>query len=340
MAVALSTILFASLQASAVAATPTATTLIGAGSTFDAPFFGAAFAAYWASHPVHVLYRSVGSGAGIAQFSAGAVDFGASDVPMNAAELAAARRMGGPVVQVPVTLGAVVIAYHLPFAGSRALRLDPATLARIFLGQITRWRDPAITRLNPQLNPPDLPIVTVHRADSSGTTYITTDYLSRVSAAWKATVGTGKRVRWPRGSVAGTGNGGVAALLRRRVGSIGYVELAYALANSIPFARLQNRDGAFQFPTTATVTEAALQFPHVSAAAYSIVDAPGWLSYPIVGYSWVLLRQRPRRDAAALVRLFRWLVTNGQVYAAQLNYVPLPRTVQAEALTALQGIRG
>ena len=315
-----------------------ATALVGAGSTFDQPFFDAAFPIYGRSNSIDVTYRSIGSGAGINQFIANAVDFGASDVPMNTTELAAARKTGGPVVQIPVTLGAVVIAYHLPQNGPVGLRLDTDTLSRIFLGQITTWNDPAIKSLNPLLHLPDLPILTVHRADSSGTTYITTDYLSRVSVTWRDTVGTGKRVRWPPSSTSGTGNAGVAAILKRRAGSIGYVELAYALANNIPIARIQNRDGAFQFPTTTTVTEAATQFPRVSAGNYSIVNAPGWLSYPIVGYSWVLLRQHPRRGAADLVKLFRWMVTDGQVYAAQLNYVPLPRTVQAQALAALRSI--
>ena len=312
--------------------------LVGAGSTFDLPFFTAAFKAYARSHHVSVNYQGIGSGGGIQQFTTNTVDFGATDVPMNAAELEAATRTGGAVVQIPVALGGVAIAYNLPGVGRGRLRLDGSTWARIFMGRISTWNDPAIARLNPALKLPHLSILPVHRSESSGTTYITTDYLTSVSSEWAKTLGKGKVVSWPTG-LGGKGNPGVAAAIKQHPGAIGYVELAYALANNIPYLALENKAGAYVLPSQGTVGAAAAQFPHVSAKTFSIVNAPGRTSYPIAGYSWVLLRQHPRRNGAALVQLFHWTVTSGQSYAAQLNYVALPMAVQLQALRALNGIK-
>jgi phosphate transport system substrate-binding protein len=312
--------------------------LVGAGSTFDLPFFTAAFKAYARSHHVSVNYRGIGSGGGIQQFTANTIDFGATDVPMNAAELEAAMRSGGAIVQIPVALGGVAIAYNLPGVAGGRLRLDGATLARIFMGKIATWNDPAITRLNPALKLPNLSILPVHRSESSGTTYITTDYLTSVSSEWAKTLGEGKVVSWPTG-LGGKGNPGVAAAIKQHPGAIGYVELAYAIANNIPYLALENKAGAYVLPSQGTVGAAAAQFPHVSAKTFSIVNAPGRTSYPIAGYSWVLLRQHPRHNGAALVQLFHWTVTSGQSYAAQLNYVPLPKAVQLQALQALNRIK-
>ncbi|HKC73520.1 MAG TPA: phosphate ABC transporter substrate-binding protein PstS [Chloroflexota bacterium] len=337
----LASVLIAGTVSPAWAATHTraaTVSLVGAGSTFDLPFFKAAFKAYAGSHHVSVNYQGIGSGGGIQQFTANTIDFGATDVPMNAAELEAATRTGGAVVQIPVALGGVAIAYNLPGVGRGQLRLDSATLAQIFMGKISTWNNAAITRLNPALKLPNLSILPVHRSESSGTTYITTDYLTSVSSEWAKTLGEGKIVSWPTG-LGGKGNPGVAAAIKQHPGAIGYVELAYALANNIPYMTLKNKAGAYVPPTQVTVRAAAAQFPHVSSKTFAIVNAPGRTSYPIAGYSWVLLRQHPRRNGAALVQLFHWTVTSGQSYAAQVNYVALPTAVQMQALQALNGIK-
>ena len=316
-----------------------ATSIVGAGSTFDLPFFNKAFPIYDNSNGVSVNYQGIGSGGGIKQFTNNTVDFGATDVPMNASELALAGRTGSSVVQIPVALGGIAIAYNLPEVGKKVLKLDATTLANIFLGKVTKWNDPSIKALNPALSLPDLAILTIHRSDASGTNYITTNYLSSVSSTWSTSIGTGKSVQWPSNSEGGKGNPGVSAAIKQHSGAIGYVELAYALDNNIPFAQLKNRDGAYLFPNQSTVKAAAAQFPHVSYKNFSIVNAPGKMSYPIAGYSWALLRQQPRNNAQALVKLFRWTVSTGQMYASGLNYVALPSNVQKQAQSALNGIK-
>jgi phosphate transport system substrate-binding protein len=310
--------------------------LRGAGSTFDDPFFQLAFAAYQRQHPVTISYSAVGSGAGTTQFSRGLVDFGATDVPMNGSELALAVLKDGGVEQVPIALGGVAIVFHLPGLSHR-LRLDGGTLAAIFLGKVTRWRDPAIASTNPGLNLPDLPIVPIHRSDSSGTTYITTDYLSTVSPPWLAKVGRGKLLTWPTHG-AGNGNPGVAVAVQAAMGTIGYVELSYALARNLTIAAIQNQAGSYVLPNMSTISAAAMQFPVVDASQFSIVNAGGAGSYPIAGYSWALLRRHPKMNEAALVALFRWMATTGQQYAAQVQYVPLTAQVQALALQILSHI--
>jgi phosphate transport system substrate-binding protein len=314
--------------------------LTGAGSTFDVPFFQRAFAAYTQHYGVAINYRAVGSGAGIQQFIDNAVDFGASDVPMNQLEQSLAMSTGGPVVEIPIALGGVAIAYNEPkVVGKHPLQLDGSTLAAIFLGQITYWDDPAIARLNPGVRLPPDRIEPVHRQDSSGTTYIFTNYLAQVSHAWAMAVGTGKSVAWPVGA-GGMGSPGVASWLARHEGSIGYVELNYAIDNHIPYASMKNAAGVFVAPTLASVTAAAAQFPHFDAGNFSIVNAPGAASYPIAGYSWVLLRVRQADPAVGdtLVRLFHWLTTTGQTIAGQLNYAPLPPVAQQRASTGLNSI--
>lgn len=303
--------------------------LLGAGSTFDAPFFAKAFADYSAHNPAAITYRAVGSGAGIEQFSKGQVDFGASDVPMNDTELQAAQAVVGPVVQAPIALGGVAIAYNLPGI-TVPVQLDGSTLAAIFMGKITVWNDAAIAKLNPSLSLPKLPIIPVHRSDSSGTTYITTDYLSTVSSSWQTAIGTAKSVPWPSG-LGGNGNAGVAAAIQQHPGALGYIELDYALSNHISYAKIKNRFGYFVLPTVATVRTAAAQRPYISATDFSIVNALGVGSYPIAGYSWVLLPEHPKAHDQALIQLFRWLVMNGQ----QQNTIPLPYDIQEQATMIL-----
>ena len=315
-------------------------TLTGAGSTYVAPFFALAFARYHQQHPaVTVTYSPVGSSAGIAAISARQVNFGASDVPMNASELAAAQ--GGPVTQVPDALGAEGIAYNLDLPAGARLHLTGPVLAAIFLGQITRWNDPAITALNPGITLPAAPIAVVHRSDGSGTTYIFSNYLSSVDPAWAAKVGTGKTLSWPAGEGA-EGNGSVASAVFRTPFSIGYVEQAYSQGLLLPFAAIRNQAGNYVLPSTQTIAAAAAQKPAITPTDFSIVNQPGASSYPISGYSWALAytRQPDEATGQALVTMLNWLTHDGQAYAAANLYVPLPPQVRQLALTMLQQVTG
>ncbi|HVC56262.1 MAG TPA: phosphate ABC transporter substrate-binding protein PstS [Stellaceae bacterium] len=312
-----------------------ATQIVGAGSTFDFPFFSKAFYDYTAKHPdVTVNYQSIGSGGGIQQFTARTVDFGATDVPMNAKELARAK---GSVLQLPVTLGGEGIAYNLQGI-AKGMRLTSEVIADIYLGKIIKWDDPAIAKLNPGMKLPDMKITVVHRSDGSGTTYIFTDFLSHVSPEWQQKVGTGKNVQWPApSSIGGKGNEGVAGLVKQTPGAIGYVELAYLLQNSMTYAEVQNKAGKYLYPAENTVAAAAATKPDVSATNFSIVDTPCAECYPISGYSWVLLYQKPQDPARGkLVKtIMTWLVTAAQPIAKTVDYVPLPENVQQRALGVL-----
>lgn len=313
-----------------------ATQLTGAGSTFDYPFFSKAFYVYSQKNPdVSVNYQSIGSGGGIEQFIAKTVDFGASDVPMNADELS---RAGQPVLQLPVTLGGEAIAYNIPGVTTQ-LRFTRQVVADIYLGKITKWNDPQIAKLNHGVNLPDMPIVVVHRSDGSGTTYIFTDFLSHVSPEWKSKVGTGKSVSWPAPSAVGAkGNEGVAGQVRGTPGAIGYIELAYVVENHMPAALLQNKSGKWLACSQETVAAAAASKPEVSATNFSIVDAPGANSYPISGYSWVMIYKKPADSARAklIYGALSWLVgPDGQSNAKSVDYVPLPHNVQATAQRTL-----
>ena len=315
-------------------------TLTGSGSTFDAPFFSAAFAKYQQQHPgVTIGYSAVGSSAGIAAISAQQVDFGASDVPMTASEQAAAK--GGPVTQVPVDLGGEGVAYNLSLPAGARLHLTGPVLAEIFLGQITRWNDPAIAALNPGLSLPPAAIKVVHRSDGSGTTYIFSNYLSSADPAWAAKVGTGKTLNWPAGEGA-EGNLGVANAVYRTPFSIGYVEQAYSRGLLLPFAAIRNQAGNYVIPSTETVTADAAQKPSITPTDFSIVNQPGASSYPISGYSWALVytHQPNQASGQALVSMLDWLTHDGQAYAAANSYVPLPSQVQKLALTMLQQVTG
>jgi phosphate transport system substrate-binding protein len=314
-------------------------TLTGAGSTYVAPFFALAFARYHQQHPaVTVNYSPVGSSAGIAAISARQVDFGASDVPMNASELAAAQ--GGSVTQVPDALGAEGVAYNLDLPAGARLRLTGPILAAVFLGQITHWNDPAIIALNPGLTLPAAPITVVHRSDGSGTTYIFSNYLSSVDPTWAAKVGTGKTLNWPVGE-GGEGNGSVASTVFRTPFSIGYVEQAYSQGLLLPFAEIRNQAGNYVLPTTQTIAAAA-QKPDITPTDFSIVNQPGTSSYPISGYSWALVytHQPDQATGQALVTMLDWLTHDGQAYAAANLYVPLPPQVRQLALTMLQQVTG
>ena len=320
--------------------TPPAAQLTGAGSTFDQPFFTRAFYEYNLKYPkVTVNYASIGSGGGIAQFQANTVNFGASDVPMAASEIA--LDTDGPMVQVPVDLGGEAISYNLTGV-LPGLHLTGTVIAEIYLGKITKWNDPAITALNPKVTLPNEAITVVHRADGSGTTYIFTNYLSTVSKAWASGPGTGKLVAWPVG-VGGQGNEGVAGEVSEVPGAIGYVELAYAIQNNFTYAAVKNAAGKWVEPSLTSVAAAAAQKPDVTATDFAIVDEPGKGSYPVSGYSWGLIyeHQKNATDGKALVDLFEWLThSGGQSQALALDYVPLPANIQALAQSTLLKIDG
>jgi phosphate transport system substrate-binding protein len=312
--------------------------LTGAGSTFVAPFYTKAFADYSARFPqVTVNYQAVGSGAGIAQFQAKTVDFGASDVPMGSSDI---TKAGGPdaLTQIPTALGVVSIAYNV--SGVSNLNLDSATLAGIFLGHIKNWNDPAISALNSGTTLPNKAITVVHRSDGSGTTYIFTDYLAKVSDEWKSKVGTAKSVSWPTG-VGGSGNQAVAQAIQSTDGAIGYVELAYVVQTGMKQAAIKNANGKFVQASTAGGTAAAGTNTTVSASNFSITNAACDACYPISGYTWAIL-STSYSDAGkgkAVVYLFKWLVTSGQSDGADLEYAPLPSAVQQLALTNLKLIK-
>jgi phosphate transport system substrate-binding protein len=312
-------------------------TLTGAGATFPEPFYTKAFYAYSQKYPnVSVNYQAVGSGAGIQQFTNGTVDFGASDVPMTATELQTA---GGAdkVVQAPTTLGVVAVSYNV--SGVQKLQLDGPTLANIFLGTVKRWDDPSIKALNSSASLPARDITVVHRSDGSGTSYHFTDYLSKVSDTWKTKVGVGKAVQWPAG-IGGKGNEGVATAIKQTDGALGYVELAYVIQTGMAQAALKNKAGKFVQASVTGATAAAAANTNVSPTNFSITDSAGDTSYPIAGFSWVILKKTytdvPK--GKAVTYLFRWLVTDGQQYGKDLQYAPLPKAVQDLAISSLKTV--
>ncbi|HKV89279.1 MAG TPA: phosphate ABC transporter substrate-binding protein PstS [Candidatus Dormibacteraeota bacterium] len=312
--------------------------LTGAGATFPGPFYLKAFADYSARYPqVTVNYQAVGSGAGIKQFQAKTVDFGASDVPMGSADIATA---GGPgaLTQVPTTLGVISIAFNV--SGVDKLNLDGQTLANIFLGHIKNWNDPAIAALNSGTTLPNRAITVVHRADSSGTSYHFTDYLAKVSDEWKSKVGVGKAVKWPTG-VGGQQNQGVAQAVQSTDGSIGYVELAYVVQAGMKQAFLKNANGKFVQASVAGATAAAATNTSVGPTNFSITNSACDTCYPIAGFSWLILytNYSDAGKGKAVVYLIKWLVTDGQSDGSDLQYAPLPSAVQQLALTNLKLIK-
>lgn len=308
--------------------TPPAAQLTGAGATFPKPFYDAANFAYNKKFSqVTINYGGGGSGAGVSQLTHKTVDYGASDVPLSAKETAA---IGGSdkVIQIASTLGTVSMAYNLDGVADGQLKLTGDTIAGIFLGNITKWNDPALAADNSGVSLPNQDIHVIHRSDGSGTSYIFTDYLSTVSAAWKAkTGGPGKSISWPVGDGA-QGNAGVATRITQTPGAIGYVELAYVLQTKMKQAALKNRDGNFVIPSSAGATAAAKQFVGTSPSQFSIVNAPGKDSAPISGYSWIILYkdQPDKAKGTALVDYLYWLTATaeGQQYAVNLHYAALP----------------
>lgn len=297
--------------------------LIGAGSSFDNPLFSKQFSEYNKTTGLKVNYQSVGSGAGISQLTNKTVDFGASDAPMNGKQDSA---LTAPAIHIPVTAGAVVLSYNLPDVKD-TLKLSPDVLAGIFLGTITKWNDPKIAAINKGVKLPATGIVIAHRSDGSGTSNIFTTYLAKVSTDWNTKVGHGSSVNWPVG-LGGKGNEGVAGLIKQTPGAIGYIELAYAIQNSMPYAKMQNKAGNFITPSIASVTAAAnIQIPPDSKVSLTNTDAAD--GYPISGFSWVIIykeqnyNNRSADRATKLLKLISWMIHDGQQFSGALNYAPL-----------------
>ena len=323
----------------AVSAAAAATRINGAGATFPYPIYSKWFAEYNKLHPdVQINYQSIGSGGGIRQVTNQTVFFGASDGPMTDAQLKAAP---GRLVHLPTVMGAVVPVYNLPGAGAE-LRFTGPLLADIFLGRITKWSDPAIAKVNAGIKLPATDITVVHRSDGSGTTYIWVDYLSKVSPEFKGKVGVNTSVNWPAG-VGGKGNEGVAGLVKQTPGSMGYVELIYALQNQIAYGSVQNAAGEFVKATVPAVTAAAAGAAATMPADFrvSITNAPGKGAYPISSFTWLLLYEDAKDKALArtMVDFVKWALTDGQKYCAALGYAPLPDAVVKLELAALAKIR-
>lgn len=301
--------------------------LNGAGATFPYPLYSRWIEEYSRIAPnVKINYQSIGSGAGIEQFSKKIIDFGGSDAPMTDEML---KKAPGEVLHIPTVLGAVSITYNLPDVQEH-VKLSPGVLADIYLGKIKKWDDPSIAALNPGLNLPGQNIVVVHRSDGSGTTNIFTDYLSKVSPEWKSKVGMGTSVNWPVG-VGAKGNEGVSRQVQATVGAIGYVELSYALLNNLPYALIQNSAGKFVPPSLETTTAAAAG---ASASMpddlrVSIVNAPGENAYPIAGFTYILVykEQSDPEKGRALAQFLWWAVHDGEKMAPELAYGPLPPEV-------------
>lgn len=297
--------------------------LIGAGSSFDNPLFSKQFSEYNKANGLKVNYQSVGSGAGISQLTAKTVDFGASDAPMNAKQDSA---ISAPAVHIPITCGAVAISYNLPEVKD-TLKLTPALLADIFLGKVTKWNDPAIAAVNKGVKLPATAIVVAHRSDASGTTNIFTTYLSKVSDEWAKDPGKGSSINWKTG-LGGKGTEGVAGLVKQTPGAIGYIELAYAVQNNLPYAKVQNKAGNFIAPSIPAVSAAAnIQIPADTKVSLTNTDAAD--GYPISGFSWVIIYKeqkygdRSADRAAKLVKLISWMIHDGQQYSTPLTYAPL-----------------
>jgi phosphate transport system substrate-binding protein len=308
----------------------------GAGATFPFVIYSKWFDEYNKLHPtIRINYQSQGSGAGIRQVTAQTVFFGATDGPMTDEQLQAAP---GKILHFPTVLGAVVPVYNIPNV-SAELKFSGQVLADIFLGKITKWNDAAILKLNPGINLPSMDITVAHRSDGSGTTYIFTDFLGKVSPEWKTKVGIGQAPNWPAG-IGGKGNEGVSGLVTQTPGSIGYVELIYALQNKISYGTVQNMAGEFAKATVASVTAAAAS-PMPPDFRVSITNAPGKGVYPISSFTWLLLYQHPKDKArsAAMVEFVKWALADGQKFAPGLGYAPLPQPVIAKEMQALGKIQ-
>jgi phosphate transport system substrate-binding protein len=318
------------------------TTLNGAGATFPNPMYSKWFSEYHKLHSdIQINYQAIGSGGGIRQVTEGTVDFGASDMPMKDEQLQAAQdKLQTKVLNIPTVLGAVVPAYNIPGVNAE-LKFTPDILAGIFLGKISNWNDKAISSANPGVNFPNQEIVVVHRSDGSGTTFVWTDYLSKVSPDWQSQVGADTSVKWPKG-LGGKGNDGVAGSIRQLAGAIGYIELIYAVQNKIPYGSVRNSSGVFVKASLEGVTAAAASAPKMPADfRVSITNAPGKDAYPISSFTWLLIPQASK-DAAKgkiLADFLNWMANDGQKLASALDYAPLPDNVAAKVKETIKQVK-
>jgi phosphate transport system substrate-binding protein len=314
------------------------TKLNGAGATFPNPIYSKWFSEYHKLHPdIEINYQSIGSGGGIRQVIAGTVDFGASDGPMTDDQLKEAKMK---ILHFPTVLGADVPAYNIPGVNAE-LKFTPDALAGIFLGKITKWNDKALTGPNPGVSLPDREIIVVHRSDGSGTTYIWTDYLSKISPEWQSQVGKGTSVKWPVG-LGGKGNEGVAGSIRQLQGSIGYVELIYAVQNNISYGSVKNAAGNFVKASLESVTAAAASAPKMPADfRISITNPPGKDAYPISSFTWLLIpaQAKDASHSKILADFLNWMVTDGQRMTAALSYAPLPEGVVQKEKEAIKQVQ-
>ena len=308
----------------------------GAGATFPYPIYSKWFDAYAkVDSSVRFNYQSIGSGGGQKQILSQTVDFGASDGPMSDDNLAKAP---GKILHIPTVAGAVVMVSNLP--GNPALKLDGDTIAGMYLGEIKKWNDPKLTALNPGTKLPDQDIVVVHRSDGSGTTFIFTDYLSKVSPEWKSKAGNNTSVNWPTG-LGGKGNEGVSGQVKQTPGAVGYVELIYAIQNKMSYAEVKNAAGEFVKPTTESVTAALASAEIPDDFRFSMTNAPGKDAYPIAGATWLLVYQQ-QKDAAKgkkLIEFLKWSMTNGEGMTKALDYASLPESVQQRVLKRIDEIK-
>ncbi len=320
------------------AAPVSAAPVSGAGSTFIYPILSKWAAAYPGGTKIN--YQAIGSGGGIAQIKARTVTFGASDMPLKVNELNSAG-----LTQFPAIVGGEALVVNLRGIAPGQLVLDGAVLANIYMGKITRWNDPAIKKLNPSVNLPDLAIAVVHRSDGSGTTFIFTNYLSKVSQDWASNFGAATSVDWPTG-IGAKGNEGVAGNVAQTAGSIGYVEYAYAQQNHMTYTKMQNRDGAIVAPTLDTFRAAAAgaDWPAASGQGFNMVmvNQPGAQAWPITGATWVIMYKQPSDAAASaeVLKFFKWAFQNGGDAARALSYVPLPDNAVQAVETSWKQIQG
>jgi phosphate transport system substrate-binding protein len=306
----------------------------GAGATFPAPLYQKWFSEYNKLNPnIKFNYQAIGSGGGIKQFTEGTVDFGATDAFLKDDQLAKAP----DAVHIPTVMGAVVVAYNAP--GVKSLRFSGETLANVFLGKITKWNDPAIAADNPGMKLPDQSIVIARRSDGSGTNAIFTDYLSKISPDFKSKVGSGTSVNWPVG-LGGKGNDGVTALIKSTPGSIGYVELAYAIQQKLTVAELKNKEGNWVKPSIASVTAAAAGVDVPADFRVSITNPSGKDSWPISGFTWLLVHKDTKDQAkgTAIINFLRWALKDGEKMAEPLDFAPLPDGVRERVLKTVDSL--
>ena len=313
------------------------TELIGAGATFPYPLYSKMFDVYHKEYGVKVNYQAIGSGGGIRQLINKTVDFGGSDAIVSDQDM---KEAAAPILHIPTSAGAVVVTYNL--TEEPELKFTPDMIADIFLGKIRKWNDPRISALNPGMKLPDMAVTVVHRSDGSGTTFIFSDYVSKVSSEWKEKVGKGTSLNWPTG-LGGKGNPGVAGLVKQTPGSIGYVELIYALQNKMPYGTVKNKNGRFVTPTIASTSLAAdINLPDDMRVSLTDTDASG--GYPISGFTWILVYKeqnyadRSEEKAKELVKLLWWMTHEGQKHAEPLHYAPLSKKAVEKAEKLIKSI--